>query len=117
MQFKLQSVLTTAIALAALAAAAPASEASTPAPVPAGNCNTGPIQCCNSVQNASSPSVQSLAGLLGIALGSITAQVGLDCSPISVIGVGGSSCSANPVCCEDNSNGGLISLGCLPVSL
>ena len=43
-------------------------------------------------------------GLLGIVLDGVTAQVGLTCSPISVIGVGsGSACSAQAVCCENNS--------------
>lgn len=39
-----------------------------------GDCNTGTIQCCNSVQDASSQGVNQLAGLLGIALGSITGE-------------------------------------------
>ncbi|KAF9031793.1 fungal hydrophobin [Hymenopellis radicata] len=108
MQFKL-SVLTTVV-LATFAAATPL-EART------GDCNTGPIQCCNSVQSASDPATAALLGLLGIVLGPITGQVGITCSPISVIGVGGSSCSAHPVCCTDNSNGGLVSLGCVPISL
>ena len=32
----------------------------------------------------------------------INALLGVGCSPISVIGVGGNSCSANPVCCTNN---------------
>ncbi|KAF9039627.1 fungal hydrophobin [Hymenopellis radicata] len=87
------------------------------ATIPAGSCNTGPIQCCNSVQSGSSDPVSILLGLLGIVLPDLNLLVGLTCSPISVIGVGGSSCSASPVCCQDNSHGGLISIGCIPVSL
>ncbi|KAF8905915.1 fungal hydrophobin-domain-containing protein [Mucidula mucida] len=85
--------------------------------IPAGSCNTGPIQCCNSVQSASSDPVSLLLGLLGIVLSSLNVDVGLTCSPITVIGAGGSSCSAHPVCCQDNSHGGLISIGCIPISL
>ena len=53
-------------------------------------CNTGPIQCCNSVEKASNPAVSTLLGLLGIVLGDVDALVGVTCSPITVIG-GGSS--------------------------
>ncbi|TFK51392.1 fungal hydrophobin [Heliocybe sulcata] len=108
--------------LAAIAAVATLAVA-TPTPggqpaEPAGNCNTGPVQCCNSVQSASDPVVSTLAGLLGIVLPDANAMVGLTCSPITVIGAaGGASCSAHPVCCENNSYGSLISTGCVPVTL
>ncbi|KAH6890813.1 hydrophobin-319 [Coprinopsis sp. MPI-PUGE-AT-0042] len=106
MQFKLLSTL----ALATLAVAAPGG---TPAP----SCSTGPIQCCNSVQDAKSPSVGLLAGLLGIVLGPITGQVGLTCNPLSVIGVGGNSCSGQTVCCNGNNFSGLIVVGCTPINI
>ncbi|KAI0764929.1 fungal hydrophobin-domain-containing protein [Fomes fomentarius] len=87
-------------------------------PTSAGSCNTGPVQCCDSVQSASSPNAADLLGLLGIVVQGVDVLVGLTCSPVTVIGVGGpSSCSAQAVCCQDNSNGGLISIGCLPVTL
>ncbi|KAJ3559018.1 hypothetical protein NP233_g11367 [Leucocoprinus birnbaumii] len=41
-----------------------------------GSCNTGSVQCCNSVQDASSEGVSQLTGLLGIALGPITGLIG-----------------------------------------
>ncbi|KAI0777031.1 fungal hydrophobin-domain-containing protein [Irpex lacteus] len=69
----------------------------------AGNCNTGPIQCCQQTISVSSSQANLLAGLLGIVLGTVEGLVGLGCSPISVIGVGsGSACNASPVCCENN---------------
>ncbi|KAM6503361.1 hydrophobin [Amanita muscaria] len=80
-------------------------------------CNTGAMQCCNDVQKSDSPTVQSLAGLLGLGLGALTPQVGLHCSPLSVIGAGGTSCAAQPVCCSDNSFNGLIALGCTPINV
>ena len=40
---------------------------------------------------------------LRIVVEGVDVLVGLNCSPITVIGVGGGSCSANVVCCEDNS--------------
>ncbi|KAI0717353.1 fungal hydrophobin-domain-containing protein [Cerioporus squamosus] len=91
---------------------------------PASSCSTGDIQCCNSVQSvstpnsrASDPAASVLLGLLGIVVQGVDVLVGLSCSPITVIGVGGGACSATAVCCQDNSHGGLISIGCLPVSL
>ena len=42
-------------------------------------------------------------GLLGILLEGVDVLLGLDCSPITVVGVGNSgSCSGTVVCCEDN---------------
>ncbi|KAF4577445.1 hypothetical protein EYR36_005434 [Pleurotus pulmonarius] len=70
--------------------------------IPASQCTTGPVQCCNSVQKADSPSVTSILGLLGIVLSSVDVLVALTCSPLTVIGVGGTSCSAQTVCCENN---------------
>ncbi|OJT05431.1 Fruiting body protein SC3 [Trametes pubescens] len=104
--------LFTVASLAILAAATP-----TPGGEPVSSCSTGPVQCCNSVQSASSPAAAGILALLGIVVQDVTAEVGLTCSPITVIGAGTSSCSANAVCCQDNSHGGLISIGCLPVTL
>ena len=84
--------------------------------------------------------MSSLLGLLGIALQGLDVPVGLDCSPITVVGVGaGNQCSANTVCCQNNNvvsihlvpfhlrtfnsrprtlvQGGLISIGCVPAIL
>ncbi|KAI0777702.1 fungal hydrophobin, partial [Trametes elegans] len=81
-------------------------------------CSTGAIQCCNSVTTSESASGNFLLGLLDIVLGDITGLIGLNCSPLSVIGVGtGNACSANTVCCTNNNVGGLISIGCLPIIL
>ncbi|KDQ55051.1 hypothetical protein JAAARDRAFT_692493 [Jaapia argillacea MUCL 33604] len=87
-------------------------------PIPASQCTTGPIQCCDTVESASSPAAAGILASIGVVVQDVTALVGLTCSPITVIGVGsGSSCSASPVCCTDNSHGGLISIGCVPVTL
>ncbi|TBU59270.1 fungal hydrophobin [Dichomitus squalens] len=91
---------------------------SAPAPTGGDTCSTGPIQCCNSVGSASDPAFSGILGLLGIVLEGVEALVGLGCSPISVVGVGsGNACSATTVCCQNNSVGGLISIGCIPIIL
>nr|AOV80989.1 hydrophobin [Flammulina velutipes] len=87
------------------------------ATIPAGQCNVSNQQCCNSVQSASSTPVSVILGLLGIVLQDLNVLVGLTCSPITVIGGGNGGCNANPVCCQNNSFGSLISIGCIPISL
>ncbi|KAJ3536790.1 hypothetical protein NMY22_g5882 [Coprinellus aureogranulatus] len=109
MQFKASVV---ALALAAVAVASPGGT-----PPPASQCNTGPIQCCNQVQAANSPSITGLLALLGVVVEDVTALVGVNCSPLSVIGVGGNSCSAQPVCCTNNSFNGVIAIGCSPINV
>ncbi|EJD00379.1 fungal hydrophobin [Fomitiporia mediterranea MF3/22] len=98
--------------LALLAVATP-----TPGGEPASQCSTGPVQCCNTVTTAGDPAAAGVLALIGVVVQDLTVPVGLTCDPITVIGAGGSGCSANPVCCEDNSHGGLISIGCVPVDL
>ncbi|RPD72480.1 fungal hydrophobin [Lentinus tigrinus ALCF2SS1-7] len=91
-----------------------AAKRSKPSSKPPPSCSTGPIQCCQQVEKADNPVAALILGLLGIVLGP-DVVVGLTCSPLTVIGVGsGNSCSANTVCCENNSHGGLISIGCIP---
>ncbi|KAF5375921.1 hypothetical protein D9615_008253 [Tricholomella constricta] len=93
----------------------------TPAPspttIPASQCNTGDLQCCNSVESASSDAVGLLLGLLGIVLTDLNVLVGITCSPLSIIGVGGNSCTAQPVCCSNNNFNGVIAIGCTPVNI
>ncbi|KAF9043362.1 hydrophobin [Panaeolus papilionaceus] len=92
------------------------------APSPQGginnSCNTGPVQCCNSLFEAEDEHITDLAALLGVATGAITGQAGLNCSPITLIGLGsGAKCTTQPVCCTDNKFNGLINFGCSPVAL
>ncbi|KAL7284177.1 hypothetical protein ACG7TL_001459 [Trametes sanguinea] len=82
-----------------------------------GNCNTGSMQCCNSVHETNENAVSVLLSLLGLDASSLTGQVGIQCSGISGVGAGQSSCQASPVCCENNNVGGLISIGCVPIIL
>ncbi|ESK90048.1 hydrophobin 1 [Moniliophthora roreri MCA 2997] len=99
--------------LAALAVATPTRRGG----LPASSCNTGPIQCCNTVTTAYDPTAAELFKLLGIVIFNPNILVGLTCNPITVIGIGGSECSSSLVCCENNSFGGVVSIGCVPVDL
>ena len=52
---------------------------------------------------ADSAAGSALLGVLGVVVEGITGQIGLQCSPISAIGVAsGNSCSSNAVCCQNN---------------
>ncbi|KAG6840343.1 hypothetical protein C0991_007344 [Blastosporella zonata] len=51
------------------------------------NANTGTQQCCDSTQDAENPLIALLAGLLGIDI-PVTGQVGVTCSPVTVVGAG-----------------------------
>ncbi|KAI6104157.1 hydrophobin-3 precursor [Pisolithus croceorrhizus] len=96
--------------LAALALAGPLS-------VRDNQCNTGPIQCCQQVQQASTyqSAFQQLG--LGSVLAGVTGQIGTQCSPISVIGTGGTQCNAQTVCCTGTQFNGLINIGCMPINV
>ncbi|EMD31832.1 hypothetical protein CERSUDRAFT_88700 [Gelatoporia subvermispora B] len=83
----------------------------------ASQCSTGSVQCCESTESANSGLGGLLLGLLGIVVEGVDVLLGVNCSPISVIGVGGGNCNSNVVCCQDNAVGGLISIGCIPIIL
>ncbi|KAJ8455034.1 hypothetical protein ONZ51_g12678 [Trametes cubensis] len=105
-------------AFVALVAATAAAASAIPRTDGSSQCNTGSIQCCETMTDSSNPAAQDLAGLLGIDLGGITGLVGMNCSPLTVVGVDGTpSCKQQPVCCQNNSVGGLLSVGCIPVTV
>ncbi|KAI1798187.1 fungal hydrophobin [Ganoderma leucocontextum] len=86
--------------------------------VASGSCNTGDIQCCNSFEESDSAAGAGILSAIGVNVQDVTGLIGLQCSPLTVIGAGvGSSCSQAPVCCQNNNVGGLVSIGCVPVQL
>ncbi|KAK0432512.1 fungal hydrophobin-domain-containing protein [Armillaria borealis] len=82
-------------------------------------CATGSAQCCDSTQSPTdlSAPVSTLLGLLGVVAGQLTGNVGVSCSPITVIGLGSTQCSNQVVCCDSNNFNGLVSLGCTPLNV
>ncbi|KAK1224772.1 hypothetical protein PQX77_012319 [Marasmius sp. AFHP31] len=80
------------------------------------SCTSG-LRCCESTSKASAPAAAALIGLLGIVLQDVNVLVGLNCSPITVVGGGNGACSSTTVYCEDNSHDNVISIGCLPITL
>ncbi|KIJ40030.1 hypothetical protein M422DRAFT_257096 [Sphaerobolus stellatus SS14] len=104
----------TAVPTVTVTVTAPASTVTT-----ISQCNTGSAQCCNTVGAADSlPLVGPILGLLGVVLDDLSVIVGLGCTPITVLGLGGgANCAQQPVCCINNSFNGLINIGCVPISL
>ncbi|GLB40806.1 putative hydrophobins [Lyophyllum shimeji] len=84
---------------------------------PTNQCNAGELQCCNSVQDAKSKDIAGLLSVLGLVAQAVTGQVGVTCNPISGIAIGGNSCTAQPVCCTNNSFNGVVALGCTAVNV
>nr|AIO05504.1 hydrophobin [Hypsizygus marmoreus] len=81
-------------------------------------CNTGPVQCCNQLAESQSGAATAILALVGLSAQGLSGQVGAVCSPFTVVGVGsGANCATQPVCCDKNYIGGLVSLGCSPVNL
>uniref|UniRef100_A0A0W0EYS5 Hydrophobin n=1 Tax=Moniliophthora roreri TaxID=221103 RepID=A0A0W0EYS5_MONRR len=80
-------------------------------------CNTGDIQCCNTVDNAHNKDIAKQLGLLGLVIQDLNIPIGLNCNPISVIGIGGNSCTQQPVCCDNNNFNGVVALGCTPINV
>ncbi|KAF8799976.1 fungal hydrophobin [Phlegmacium glaucopus] len=80
------------------------------------SCNTGPVQCCNQYHQASSSQADFLKGIFNIAAGPISGDVGATCTPITGIGASGTSCSSQPVCCNNNKFEGVVAFGCSPIN-
>ncbi|KAJ7916166.1 fungal hydrophobin [Mycena leptocephala] len=74
--------------------------------------STGP-QCCQSVQSSSDAGVASLLGLLGVIVNGVNVPIGLNCSPITVLG---NNCGSQTVNCQSSAYGGLINIGCIPIT-
>ncbi|KAF8954607.1 hydrophobin, partial [Flammula alnicola] len=86
-------------------------------------CNSGNLTCCKQTQKASDPATASLLGLLDIAVDAVVGVlVGLDCNPITVIGVGSTTCQQETVCCTGNNfntgtGNSLINIDCSPINI
>ncbi|OCH87291.1 fungal hydrophobin [Obba rivulosa] len=86
-------------------------------PMPWGSQPSSGASCCSSVGQVDSDPIASVLKGLGVVIQDITAIVGVNCSPITVVGVGsGSACSGTTVTCSSNELGGLIQIGCVPVT-
>lgn len=106
--------------LALFATAAPAPFPGATAPV--SQCNSGPVQCCQSTYQSNSPAGAFLLGAVGVPVQSVVTTVGFQCNPISSgTALGGAAgtaakCSSQPVCCNQGYLQGLVNNACIPLN-
>ncbi|KAF7334680.1 Hydrophobin 2 [Mycena venus] len=107
--FSKLSVVVTSV-LITLAAAMPNGTPPPPVTPPTSN------QCCASVVPASNNAASLVAAVLGLDLSGILVDVGLSCSPITVLG---NNCGGTTVTCDapEKEWGGLIAINCIPITL
>ncbi|KAF9478761.1 fungal hydrophobin [Pholiota conissans] len=84
---------------------------------PANQCNTGSLNCCDSLERSDGTLVGILLGLLGVVIQGVEVLVGITCSPIDILGIGQNSCNEQPVCCENDTFNGIIAIGCVPINI
>lgn len=65
--------------------------ASTPAQRRSGDCETGPVQCCNTVEDKDhlTPDTIHALNVVNVVVKDIGAAVGVNCNPVTGIGAGG----------------------------
>ncbi|KAJ7743555.1 hydrophobin [Mycena metata] len=89
--------------------------AATGTPPPPVTCPSSP-QCCSSVVPASSSAASLVAAVVGLDLTGILVNVGLSCSPVTIVG---NNCGNTTVICQAPKAewGGLIAINCIPITL
>ncbi|KDR72823.1 hypothetical protein GALMADRAFT_158495 [Galerina marginata CBS 339.88] len=79
------------------------------------SCNSGPVQCCGTLQTPDEYSANAIAALIGVAVSAVTGQIGLECNAITGVGVGtGANCASAPVCCEKQFMNQVVGVNCSP---
>ncbi|EAU80783.1 hypothetical protein CC1G_04893 [Coprinopsis cinerea okayama7 len=82
--------------------------------------NGGQTVCCNKLEQVTSldTGVGKILGLLNVSLSQVTGLVGLQCTSINALGLGGAvSCTQQTACCSNNSYNGVVAIGCVPINI
>ncbi|OBZ78122.1 hypothetical protein A0H81_02283 [Grifola frondosa] len=97
--------------------------AANPAPVPqssAEGCTllVDNLLCCQEFEPGDAPILGPIFELLGLLLPGVNTLVGLQCTSTNAVEVALGSClDGNVGCCDINDLGGVVALGCHPVTL
>jgi len=87
-------------------------------PTPNGAPSSGPVNlCCDQTQTAGYAAVLATLGSIRVVVQDLTAIVGTDCSPITGVGVSGTSCTNDPVDRQDFFSQSLIGVNCSPIDI
>ncbi|KAL5480465.1 hypothetical protein ACEPAI_1735 [Sanghuangporus weigelae] len=84
------------------------------------SCGQQKLQCCDSLSSNDTSSDSKLLGLIPINIQDLGVPIGLNCVPLSLIGLGSSgNCNAQAACCSNVDNSGLVPIGleCTPINL
>ncbi|CAL1702800.1 unnamed protein product [Somion occarium] len=113
--FRLATLVTLTVALVATVSAVPTYPFSK-----RDQCNTGSVQCCNTIQPANAPEIAKLlGGILPIVIQGTNTPIGVTCTPFNIGGAGGGgNCAATPSCCKetrDAHDGTTVGIDCSPI--
>jgi len=85
-------------------------------PTPGGSGDSGPANlCCTQTEQANSAAGAGILALVGLVVQDVTGEVGANCSPITGVGVSGTSCTNAPVSCNDFYSAALVGVNCSPI--
>ncbi|KLO12364.1 hypothetical protein SCHPADRAFT_890848 [Schizopora paradoxa] len=85
-------------------------------PTPGGSGNSGPANlCCQQTATANSVAGAGICAIVGVLVQDVTGEVASNCSPITGVGISGTSCTNAPVYCDDFYSSALIGINCSPI--
>ncbi|KLO19516.1 hypothetical protein SCHPADRAFT_935309 [Schizopora paradoxa] len=73
--------------------------------------------CCDSTTTSGAAGIAQLLQSLGLVVQGANVPIGLGCSPITVVGVSGTSCTNDPVTCDQVDSTSLIGINCTPIDV
>ncbi|KAF8958486.1 hydrophobin-263 [Flammula alnicola] len=76
------------------------------------SCITGSLLCCNVVEPATAQNIADLGSILSPIPPDIVGSIGLECTPVTLLGIILTPCANQLVCCSLDQLAPLVALGC-----
>ncbi|KLO19514.1 hypothetical protein SCHPADRAFT_935308 [Schizopora paradoxa] len=73
--------------------------------------------CCDSTTTSGAAGIADLLKSIGVVVQGANVPIGLDCSPITGVGISGTSCTNDPVTCDQVDAKSLIGINCTPIDV